>query len=162
MTYQIRPIEPKDNAAVERVIRSCLIEYGADHDGTVWADKNLGCFSEVYSRDGRKYFVAEDEADNVVACAGIGELPGAAGVCELQRMFALPSARGSGVAALLMEACLTFAKEHYEKCYLETLGNMTRAQRFYEKSGFVRLSDPLVATAHFACDVWYLKDLQTV
>ena len=158
MTCRIRPIKPKDDAVVEGIIRSCLIEYGANHDGTVWADKNLGCFSKVYAYDGRRYFVAEDEDGRLVACAGVGELQGVPGVCELQRMFSLPSVRGSGVAALLMDACLDFAKQHYKSCYLETLSNMTRAQRFYEKSGFVRLSEPLVATAHFACDVWYLKE----
>lgn len=159
MTYKIRPIERKDDATVEKIIRACLIEYGADHDGTVWTDKNLGIFSKVYSESGRKYFVAQDENGNVVACAGIGELPGVEGVCELQRMFSLPCVRGSGVASLLMNECLAFAKKHYKKCYLETLGNMTRAQKFYEKHGFEKLSKPLVGTEHFACDVWYIKEL---
>ena len=159
MDYTVRSIEPRDNAQVEKIIRSCLIEYGHDHEGTVWADTNLGRFSEVYSADGRAYFVAEDESGKVVACSGIGELDGAEGVCELQRMFALPEARGTGAANELMRRCLEFAKTRYSRCYLETLANMERAQRFYEKHGFRRLDAPLVATAHFACDVWYIKKL---
>ena len=61
MTYTIRPIEPKDNAAVESVIRACLIEFGANHEGTAWADPDLGRFSEIYNTPGNRYWVAEDE-----------------------------------------------------------------------------------------------------
>lgn len=157
--YTIRPIEPRDDKAVERIIRYGLIEHGANHEGTAWCDKNLSCFSKVYAAGKRKYFVAENESGELVACGGIGELTGAEGVCELQRMFAMPTARGTGVAKSLLEHCLEFAKQYYNKCYLETLSNMTRAQSFYEKNGFTRLDSPLVSTGHFACDMWYIKNL---
>ena len=49
MKYEIREIEPKDNKGIEKVIRSCLIEFGANHDGTAWTDENLGRFSEIYN-----------------------------------------------------------------------------------------------------------------
>ena len=52
-----------------------------------------------------------------------------------------------------------FLKKHYKKCYLETLDNMIRAQKFYEKHGFVRVNKPVVITEHFACEVKYLKEL---
>ncbi len=159
MQYKIRQIRESDNSRVEEIIRSCLIEYGADHNGTVWSDPNLGRFSFVYAKPGRKYFVAEDASGTVVAGCGIGELPGAQGICELQRMFAVPEVRGTGAAAALLERALAFAGEHYEKCYLETLSNMKRAMRFYEKHGFARLESPISQTGHFACDRWYLLDL---
>ena len=50
--------EEKDNKEVENVIRACLIEFGANHEGTAWADPNLGRFSEIYNTDGNKYLVA--------------------------------------------------------------------------------------------------------
>mgnify|MGYP001077413613 CR=1 FL=1 len=52
MKYNIREIEEKDNKEVENVIRACLIEFGANHEGTAWADPNLGRFSEIYNTDG--------------------------------------------------------------------------------------------------------------
>mgnify|MGYP000047594698 FL=1 len=58
MKYNIRKIEEKDNKEVENVIRACLIEFGANHEGTAWADPNLGRFSEIYNTDGNKYLVA--------------------------------------------------------------------------------------------------------
>lgn len=159
MNYKIREIEKKDNAAVENIIRSCLIEYGANHEGTAWADSTLGCFFELYSKKGRKYFVAQDENGELVACCGIGEIKGNKDVCELQKMYALPIARGTGVAEKLLSASLDFAKKHYKQCYLETLDNMKRAHRFYEKHGFRRTYTCLLDGEHFACNVWYLKDL---
>ena len=44
MKYTIREIESKDNKQVENVIRTCLIEFGANHEGTALADTNLGRF----------------------------------------------------------------------------------------------------------------------
>ena len=34
----IREIEEKDNKQVEKLIRTCLIEFGANKPGTAWAD----------------------------------------------------------------------------------------------------------------------------
>lgn len=159
MKYHIRPIRQQDNAAVEQVIRSCLIEFGANHEGTAWADPDLGRFSFVYQSEGNRYWVAEDENGKIVAGAGIGALPGAAGVCELQKMYCLPEARGTGLSRRLMEQALTYAAQFYQRCYLETLPNMIAAQKLYEKFGFQRINEPLVQTEHFACDVRYVKDL---
>lgn len=159
MKYTVREIEPRDNKAVESVIRACLVEFGADHAGTAWADPDLGRFSEVYSAAGNKYWVAEDENGRIVGGVGIGSFSEAPDLCELQKMYCLPEARGTGAAHRLMDAALTFAKQHYERCFLETLDNMVAAQRFYEKYGFVRMMQPIVATAHFSCDVRYIRDL---
>ncbi len=157
MNYIIREIEKRDNKAVEGVIRSCLIEYGGNHEGTAWQDPDLGRFSKIYNTEGNKYWVAEDENGKIVGGTGIGYLTKE--VCELQKMYCLPEARGTGVAHTLMQTALDYAKRYYKSCYLETLDNMTRAQRFYERYGFVRVDKPIVITEHFACEVKYLKEL---
>ena len=158
MRYTIRPIEKRDDAKVEAIIRSCLIEYGANHEGTAWADPDLCRFSEIYCTEGNAYFVAEDEHGRVVGGVGIGDMPGTDGVCELQKMYCLPEARGTGLAHELITLALNYARPYYRRVYLETLPNMHRAQRFYEKHGFSRCG-PIGNTAHFACDVRYSKDL---
>ena len=159
MEYTIREIEPKDNKQVENVIRTCLIEFGANHEGTAWADPNLGRFSEIYNTEGNKYWVATDENDKVVAGVGIGKLDGIEDVCELQKMYFLQEARGNGMAHKLMQIALDYAKIYYKRCYLETLSNMTAANKFYQKYGFQRLDRPFGKTEHFACDVWYIRDI---
>ncbi len=160
MNYTIREITVADNQAVERLIRTCLIEFGANHAGTAWADPDLGRFSEIYATEGNRYWVAIDETEQVVGGVGIGRLSGIKGVCELQKMYCLPMARGTGIAHKLMETALAYAKGYYCRCYLETLENMVAAQRFYEKYGFCRIDKPLVETGHFACDVCYVKELK--
>ena len=159
MDFKIREIEEKDNKIIEKIIRDCLIEYGANHEGTAWADPNLGQFSKIYVGEGNQYWVAEVENGTIVGGVGIGLLDSNRKICELQKMYCIPDARGTGVANRLIEKALDYAKNYYDKCYLETLDNMVRAQKFYEKYGFKRVYEPVVETEHFACDVRYLLDL---
>ena len=159
MNYEIREILPRDDAAVERVIRACLVEFGGDRPGTAWEDPYLGRFSQVYAPEDSRYWVAVDEAGEVVGGVGIGPLHGADGVCELQKMYTLPPVRGTGTAHWLLTLALEFARERYRQCYLETFGNMVAAQKFYEKHGFRRVEEPVADTGHWGCDVRYLKDL---
>ena len=157
--YTVRPIEEKDNGAIEKVIRSCLIEYGANHEGTAWADPQLGMLSTAYNEEGTCYWVVEDENGDIVAGAGIGKLAGETEVCELQKMYSKPEVRGKGAASALIDAALGFAAEHYKQCYLETFDNMIPAQKFYEKNGFAPTDRRYGDTGHFACDVLYIKNL---
>lgn len=159
MKYIVREIKACDNMAVEAIIRSCLVEFGADHEGTAWSDPDLGRFSEIYGNDKNRYWVAEDCDGKIIGGAGIGELRGADGVCELQKMYCLPEARSTGAASMLLDTALGYAAQYYKKCYLETLDNMTAAQRFYEKHGFVRCEEAIADTGHFACEVRYIKEL---
>ena len=159
MNYIIREIEEKDNKAVENVIRTCLIEFGANHEGTAWADPDLGNFSEIYNKEGYKYWVIEDNKGRIVGGAGVGKLIGTKEVCELQKMYCLPETRGTGISHELMEIALEYAKKYYKRCYIETLSNMMAANKFYKKYGFNKLDKPLVETEHNACDVWYIKEL---
>lgn len=154
----IRTIKSKDNKAVESLIRTCLIEFGADKPGCAWSDPDLGRFSEVYANEKSIYYVAEDNGIIVASC-GIGPLPGTDDVCELQKMYLSKDVRGTGIAQKLLELSLEFAKCHYKKCYLETFSNMFAANKFYLKSGFTKLDKPIIETEHYACDVWYLKEL---
>ncbi len=159
MEYTIREIQKRDDHEVEAVIRACLIEFGANHAGTAWEDPDLCRFSEIYNTEKSKYWVAENSEEKIVGGVGIGALDGADGICELQKMYCLPEARGTGISHKLMSAALEYATKRYAKCYLETLDNMTAAQRFYEKYGFERIYEPPVKTAHFACNVRYIKNL---
>jgi len=154
----IREIEEKDNEQVECLIRTCLIEFGANKPGTAWADPTLGDFYHLYRNEGSKYWVVEDN-NKIVAGCGVGPVHGWPDICELQKMYALKEIRGTGCSSDLLRIALDFAQKHYKKCYLETLSNMVAANKFYQKNGFIPIDKPLNATEHFACDVWYIKTL---
>ncbi len=82
-------------------------------------------------------------------------------MCELQKMYFLPEARGQGMGERLLRRCLAFAKEAgYRLCYLETLKSMDQAQKLYQRLGFETLRAPMGATGHFGCDRWYALKLQ--
>ncbi len=154
----IREIQEKDNKQVESLIRTCLIEFGANKPGCAWSDPNLGCFYQVYQNEKSKYWVVEENGKIVAGC-GIGPLEKTEDVCELQKMYSLKEVRGIGIAQELLDISLEFAKKHYKECYLETFDNMVAANKFYKKNGFVQLDKPIVETEHYACDVWYIKNL---
>lgn len=158
MNCIIREIRSKDNSAIELIIRNCLIEFNGNREGTAWQDPDLGRFSEIYNTDTEKYWVAE--TDRVVGGVGIAPLIGVDCVCELQKMYCIPEYRGTGIAHKLIETALEHAKKYYDRCYLETFGNMIVAQKFYEKYGFTRIDKPLGNTGHYVCDVLYIKDLK--
>ena len=72
MTYTIRPVEARDNLRIKEIVRFCLDEYHAPHEGSAWSDPDLDRFSEVYAPKDSGYWVAEDENGRVVGGAGIG------------------------------------------------------------------------------------------
>ena len=157
--FKIREIESADNAGLERVIRSCLIEIGQDHDGTIWTDPMLGELSEEYSGDGIHYWVVENESGDISGGIGIGRISGNDDVCELQKFYCLPELRGTGAAQALMETALEFAKHKYSKCYIETFDNTIAAQKLYERNGFTRTDVRYGSTGHYACNILYIKEL---
>jgi len=158
---KLRPIEPRDDAAVAAVIRTVMPEFGASGPGFAIHDPEVSGMSAAYSRERRAYWVVEDETGRVVGGGGIAPLDGGdPSVCELRKMYFLPEVRGRGVGERLLRQCLTFARgAGYRLCYLETLAGMAQAQKLYQRLGFQKLSKPMGATGHFGCDRWYALDL---
>ncbi|MBW4080671.1 GNAT family N-acetyltransferase [Paenibacillus sp. S150] len=155
----IRHIEYKDNAAIEHIIRACLIEFGGNREGLAWADESMHDLYHYYTyKPNRGYWIVERDGEVLGGC-GIAPFAGSDQICELQKMYLSQSIRGSGIAAELLRTALDFAAFHYNKCYLETLQSMHAAGRFYLKHGFGHLDAPLAGSEHYACDAWYIKDL---
>jgi putative acetyltransferase len=157
----IREIEEKDNKAIGKIVQTVLMELGAPKVGTAYSDPYLFSLFDVYKNENALYFVLEENGV-VLGGAGIGALENAtADICELQKMYFLPAARGKGFASMLMEKCLASAKDFgYKKCYLETMPYMETAQKLYKNFGFYYLDKPLGSTGHTSCPVWMMKDLE--
>ena len=159
-TISIRPIEPQDNPLVEALIKSVFDELDLPKTGTAYEDVSLKTMFENYNVDNAAYFVLEQEG-KIIGGAGIGALENSSNdVCELQKMYFLPEARGLGLGTKLMQLCLEEAKRFgFKSCYLETLPQMRDAQKLYVKSGFHYLEKPLGFTGHTSCPIWMLKKL---
>jgi putative acetyltransferase len=157
---QIRPIQEADNQAVAKVIRTVLIEHNVPKVGTAYADASLDCMFETYSVNRSRYFVVEHN-NQIIGGAGISQLANESEtICELQKMYFLPEARGLGLGMQMMQCCLNEARSFgYEQCYLETMPYMNDAQKLYKKFDFEYIDAPMGCTGHTSCPVWMLKDL---
>lgn len=156
----IRPICPADNAAMARIIRQVMTEYGAVGEGYSINDPEVDRMYEQYCGADHAFFVIES-AGSVVGGAGVAPLRrGGDGVCELRKMYLLPGARGKGLGRQLLQKCLEAARQRgFRTCYLETINRMDRAQRLYLSAGFTPLDGPMGSTGHNACDAWYALEL---
>jgi putative acetyltransferase len=159
-TFTIRPIEPRDDAAVASIIRTVMPEFGADGPGFAIHDAEVSAMSAAYARSRCAYFVVELDGE-VAGGAGVAPLDGAEeDVCELRKMYFLPSLRGLGAGRAAMERCLETAREFgFRRCYLETLTGMDAAQRLYLANGFRRIDGSMGSTGHHGCNRFYLRTL---
>jgi diamine N-acetyltransferase len=106
-------------------------------------------FEEYVADDGRAVLLAEEDGEVVGyamlvhgdpydadARAVVRHLP----TTELSKIYVLPRAHGAGTAGKLLDAALDAARGvGAAGVWLGTNQANTRAQRFYEKSGFVRV-----------------------
>lgn len=158
---KIRFIQPTDNHALASIIRNTLAEFGANHPGTVYFDSATDSLFETFQRPNSVYFVAEDEKGKVVGGGGIYPTEGLpADTCELVKMYLLPEVRGTGLGRSIIEKCLTTALEFgFIKVYLESMPELKKALKMYEKFGFTYLCSPMGNTGHSGCDLYMLKVL---
>ena len=156
----IREIEAKDNSVMAALIRSVLEELNVPKVGTAYEDKALDDLTSAYAEENCAYFVLESEGQ-IYGGAGIGFLPEAEpGLCELQKMYFAPSARGKGWGDLMMHKCLQAAADFgYSKVYIETMPYMKAAQKLYRRHGFEYIDHPMGNTGHYSCPVYLLKSL---
>lgn len=79
----------------------------------------------------------------VVGMVGVITFDRPPGECEIVSMWTAPEARGRGVGALLVEACLDWARPRADlnRCALWVTRGNDGAQRLYERCGFVETGD---------------------
>ncbi|MCU0405146.1 MAG: GNAT family N-acetyltransferase [Chitinophagaceae bacterium] len=158
--YKIRPIQPEDNKTIASVIRDTLVEFGANHPGTVFFDPTTDHLFELFRKEKAAYWIVED-GTGIVGGGGIFPTKGLpADTCELVKLYLLPRARGKGLGKKLIEICHQEAKKNgFRKIYLETMPELTIAVPLYEKFGYQYLDGPLGESGHFGCAIQMLKTL---
>ena len=181
-SYAIRPIRAGDRAAVARLIRVVMPEFGAKGPGFAINDPEVDDMFGAYQGPRWRYFVVtrggvrsarsarrggersggERSAEVVVGGGGYAPLAGGdARTCELRKMYFTPEVRGLGLGQRLLGECLAEARRAgFVRIYLETLGAMSQARALYERNGFRRLERPMGETGHFGCNSFYVKDLR--
>ncbi|MEO7764298.1 MAG: GNAT family N-acetyltransferase [Ferruginibacter sp.] len=159
----IRIIQAGDNKALAAIIRGTLAEFKANKPNTVYYDDTTDQLFDIFKADKSIYYVAEI-GGAIIGGGGIyptANLP--PGTCELVKLYLSPAGRGKGIGKMLMEKCITAAKEMgYKKIYLETMPELTIAIPMYEKLGFTYLSAAQGSSGHTGCDVWMIKELDTL
>jgi putative acetyltransferase len=159
VTFAIRPILKTDDAAVAGIIRAVMTEFGASGPGFAIHDAEVDDMFGAYDGAGRAYFVIEVDG-RVLGGGGIAPLIEKDKICELRKMYFLPSLRGVGAGGALISQCLHTARSlGYRRCYLETLTGMDAAQHLYAKYDFAPIPSALGNTGHFSCNRFYIRDL---
>lgn len=156
----IREIQREDNLVIEQIIKAIFPEFNLPLKGTAFEDVETPRMYESFQGAKEIYFVVEENAV-VVGGGGIKPLKGVEGeVCELQKVYFTPAARGKGYGRVIFDKCLKAARDFgYKQCYLESASQMKIAINMYERAGYKHLEEPLGNTGHHSCGVWMIKDL---
>lgn len=158
---RIRPIAPRDDAAIARIARTALRAHGLDIPGTAYFDPELDHLSSYYAADerNRAYFVAVDYQDTVLGGAGFSAFPSFDRCAEVQKLYVAETARRQGIGAALMDAVEAAARERgFRHLYLETHSNLEAALRLYEHLGFELIERPAFVQ-HSTMDRFFLKNI---
>ena len=157
----IRRITPEDNPAVKQLVLSTLAEFGLHGEGYAGVDAELDDMYAAYDNPLSAYFVVELD-QNIVGVGGyaplLGTEPGT--TAELRKMYLAPELRGKGIGDALIRLSLDGAQRcGYEGMYLETVAEMTAAQKLYVKHGFAYLKERMGDTGHNNCAVVMWRSL---
>lgn len=160
LNIEIRQIQKKDNAELAAVIQAALIEFKADKPGTVFYDASTDHLSELFTVNNSVYFVAIRDG-KILGGAGLFPTDGLPlDTLELVKMYLVPEARGLGLGKKLILKCLDEARSKgFKRIYLETMTELEKAVKAYEKLGFTLLPAPLGNSGHHACELWMVKDI---
>lgn len=159
-SWQIRRLLQSDVHQLLGIISSARRDFGLATRVNSLLEPNDYAILDVYRHHRSAYFVAATETE-VLGGAGIFPLAnGDWSTCELQRMYLRSQSRGQGIGQALLSTCLDTARAlGFERCYAETIAEMTTAIAFYERNRFERLLAPIGETWHSHNDVWMMLQL---
>ncbi len=163
--YTIRLVKSADAAAVAKLIRTVMPEFGASGPGYAIMDPEVDDMHASYTAHKKRaayWVVVRTEDGAVVGGGGFAPLSGGdKRTCELRKMYLYPELRGLGIGRELLAMCQEVAaKAGFRTMYLETLANMKDAQALYERSGFSRIPRARGNTGHHGCGTYYERTLR--
>ena len=137
--YVIRPVEPRDRAAVTRELAAYMAHIGEDLDGD-GLDHDIAHWEGQYDGVSGTLLVVESPAGEIVGTAGLRSL--APGVGEIKRMWIRPRCQGLGLGRRLIDRCLEEARAlGFQVMRLDSERRMATALHLYRNRGFTEISD---------------------
>lgn len=76
---------------------------------------------------------------------------------ELARLYLLKEHQGGGLGPRMAEAALEWLKENFEYIYLSVYAENFRAQRLYQRLGFVKIHDYFYMVGNHADPEWIME-----
>lgn len=154
-----REMTESDNAAVAAMIRDNLKKFNLDIPGTVYFDEGLDHLSDYYGNDDRRYFVIEDDNGEVIGGIGFARFEPRQDTAELQKLYLMDSAKGSGLGYKLIDFVEDRMREAgFNVSYLETHDNLQAAIHIYEKKGYKEIERPREVN-HSTMNRFFRKEL---
>jgi putative acetyltransferase len=156
----IRKIHKEDNDELKAIIREVFEEHDAPREGTVFSDPTTNDLFGLFNKDRSVLWVAE-ECGVIAGCCGVYPTKGLDGDCaELVKFYLISNARGKGIGKSLMLQSIQSAKDlGFNRLYLESLPEFSKAVSMYERLGFERLVMPMGSSGHGSCNIWMIKEL---
>ena len=156
-SWQIRRLQQADVHQLLDLISGVRREFGLQARVASLLEPSDYAILNLYRHRRSAYFVAVMDSQ-VLGGAGLFPLANEDwGTCELQRMYIYSQHRGRGIGQSLLNACLEAARSlGFERCYAETISEMSTAIAFYERNGFQRLRAPIGNTGHSHNDHWMM------
>lgn len=123
---------------------------------------SVEAYAKILSDPAQGVWIAEDGEGHPLGYCAAGpcviDFPGLApGAGEIIRLYVVEEAKGVGVAAALMEAALEFLKARHDVIYLSVYSENPRAQRFYQRYGFVKKHDYFYMVGDQADPEWIME-----
>lgn len=159
----IHPLEASGVSAVLEIISGCRRKYSlAGRVHSILEPANYAML-DLYGQQRSTYVVAV-VGGCIVGGGGIAPLAdGQQITCELQRMYLHLANRGLGTGQLLLAECIQVARRFgFERCYAETISEMTTALAFYQRNGFRSLTAPVGCTGHSHNDCRMMLDIRAL
>lgn len=139
MKVRIRRFDPDDQQAVVALV----LDIQQREFGLALSEENQRDLKDItayFSAPSSSFWVAEEEAGHIVGCIGLEAM--SPKVAVMRKFMVHPNWRGSGNGvsrALLDQFEDGAAKLGVERIILSTVAATRAAQRFYEKSGYLRI-----------------------
>lgn len=152
-------IRPAETDSDYEVAKSLIIEYTKwlDEDFcTHRFDEEMADIRSMYGPPEGTLLLAIDDGGEAVGCIGYRKL--AEGVCEMKRLYVVPSARGQQVGRKLVLMLLDCARDAgYRQMQLDTLPKLATAIALYREIGFVEIEpyyyNPIPGVTYLSLDL---------
>jgi DNA-binding MarR family transcriptional regulator/GNAT superfamily N-acetyltransferase len=140
--FTLRSPRPGDIGwAIERHGRLYADEFGWNDEFEGLVAKILGAFLEKHDPARERCWIAEAAGERA-GCVFLVQNTERADTAQLRCLLVEPSARGLGIGAALVDACVSFSREAgYRRMILWTNDVLTAARRIYEAAGFILIAE---------------------